>query len=737
MTNLSEAIALALEHYQEGRLQEADSHCRQILQFAPKSPDALHILGVIAHQTGRNDLALQYLEEAIKLSPASAEMHNSLAEAYRAQGQFDRAAAHFRHALGINPSMAEAHCNLGIVLRLHGSQEEAVSHFQQAIQLKPSLAQAHNNLGSVYFYQGRVDEAINEFRSALSFLPNLTEALTNLTVALRSKGQAHEALNPLFSSLAAQPTNVSLRLALAEALRGISLSAAGERERAILANLCDDEGVSTLDLAHAIVGLLKASPALIAVLGIARDDKDPFLGAATETISLTGDRLLLAALPRMTIHEPDVELAMTSLRRSMLFRLREDGTLTPPDFSMSTDFPCALARHCFLTEYAFFVKNDEAKEVTKLRARVQARLEQPISNARALEQSLIAVALYDPLIKLLGWERLLGPMLTSWSKPFQHVLRQHLFNRQREKELATNIAAITPIADTVSHAVREQYEDNPYPIWVSVIQPRPAYIEELAQRLVPNRPPHTYRRPVQILVAGCGSGHHPIQVARTYRDCEVLAVDLSRASLAYGARMAEHFGVANLTFSQADILELGRIGRTFAMIECAGVLHHMHDPMKGWRILASLLEPRGLMKIGLYSARARQEIKAAREFVRTEGYKPNPNGIRKCRRAIMELPDGNPVRGVLTFGDFFSLNGCRDLIMHVQEHVFSLPQIQKCLDDLGLRFLAMDCDSSVLARFQAMFPGKGAETDLSMWDRFEEGSRETFKNMYQFWCCAR
>ncbi|MEK7327813.1 MAG: class I SAM-dependent methyltransferase [Chloroflexota bacterium] len=91
-----------------------------------------------------------------------------------------------------------------------------------------------------------------------------------------------------------------------------------------------------------------------------------------------------------------------------------------------------------------------------------------------------------------------------------------------------------------------------------------------------------------------------------FGDCDVLAVDLSRASLAYAVRMAERFGVTSVTFQQADILEMGELDRRFHLIDCGGVLHHLKDPLKGWRVLVGLLEPDGLMKIALYSSRARR-----------------------------------------------------------------------------------------------------------------------------------
>ena len=57
---------------------------------------------------------------------------------------------------------------------------------------------------------------------------------------------------------------------------------------------------------------------------------------------------------------------------------------------------------------------------------------------------------------------------------------------------------------------------------------------------------------------------------------------------------------------QADILKLEKLDRRFDIVESAGVLHHMDQPMKGWKVLVDCLNEGGLMKIGLYSELARQ-----------------------------------------------------------------------------------------------------------------------------------
>ena len=66
-------------------------------------------------------------------------------------------------------------------------------------------------------------------------------------------------------------------------------------------------------------------------------------------------------------------------------------------------------------------------------------------------------------------------------------------------------------------------------------------------------------------------------------------------------RKSNELGLTNIDYLQADILHLNQMGKKFDIIESAGVLHHMDEPMAGWNVLVDLLKPGGLMKIGLYS----------------------------------------------------------------------------------------------------------------------------------------
>jgi SAM-dependent methyltransferase len=309
-----------------------------------------------------------------------------------------------------------------------------------------------------------------------------------------------------------------------------------------------------------------------------------------------------------------------------------------------------------------------------------------------------------------------------------------------EREGATGIESLTATATAVSRAVQRQYEDNPYPRWLTTRQIAAKPLATVVGALFPHAAAPKRRTPTRILVAGCGTGKHAVEVATRFADCTVLAIDLSRVSLAYADRMARAQGLAHLRFAQADIMALGMLDRHFDLIESVGVLHHLADPLAGWRVLVGRLAPGGLMRIGLYSMRGRQAIHAARDIARALGGDGDAAlaDIRAGRAAIVALDDDHPARAVVEDLDFYTAGGCRDFLFNAEEHAFDPPAIAAMLKALDLDFLGFEFADSAPARAYAQaFPDDTAMTDLDNWDAFEEKNPSTFRNMYQFWCRKR
>jgi SAM-dependent methyltransferase len=310
----------------------------------------------------------------------------------------------------------------------------------------------------------------------------------------------------------------------------------------------------------------------------------------------------------------------------------------------------------------------------------------------------------------------------TWPDSVRDLLVQQVAEPLEERRIATAMPALTAIAGEVSRSVREQYEENPYPRWVKAGPPIKPPILDGPQ------PSHG----LEVLVAGCGTGLSTIELARQAHEAHILAIDLSLASLSYAKRIAQNFAVRNVEFAQADITQLGAIGRTFDFIDVSGVLHHLGDPWAGWRVLLALLRPGGIMQVGLYSKLARQNVVAARALIAERGYPPTADGIRRCRQDIMAT--GDPLlKSITTWADFYSADECRDLLFHVQEHRVDLPEIKAFLAANGVQFSGFILDLTVLQRFAGSFPDRASMLDLDCWHRFETEAPNTFSGMYNFW----
>jgi tetratricopeptide (TPR) repeat protein len=215
---IEQAMQLAVQHHEAGRLADAERIYREVLAREPGHPDALHLLGMILIQGNRSDLAIEPIRRAIAANPAMAHYHNSLGNALSDMELVDEAIVAFRRAIQLKPDYAEAHNNLGISLRAKGLLDEAVAAYRQALIIEPNYAKAHNNLSNALRDKGLLDDAVAGYRQALRINPNFAEARRNLCGVLQQQGKWQEAMENLRKALALDPGNAIVRWSYANVL---------------------------------------------------------------------------------------------------------------------------------------------------------------------------------------------------------------------------------------------------------------------------------------------------------------------------------------------------------------------------------------------------------------------------------------------------------------------------------------------------------------------------------------
>jgi SAM-dependent methyltransferase len=534
---------------------------------------------------------------------------------------------------------------------------------------------------------GKPDAAVRAYRRLLALKPDHAEAHNNLGRVLHAQGKLRDASQHFARSLMLMPQ-------VFDQYAGIC---------ATLISLLPPLGAAMRTAAQAWPE---------------RRSIDALFGPG-EFDTVAGDPLLLCVLQSTPVRDVAFERLLTSLRGGLLAdalagKAAADGVLA---------FACALAKQSFINEYIFATTPEEDAQAVHL-------IKVLDTGADIAPFALAAAAMYMPLSVLPAADSLLD---RAWPPAIDGLLTQHLRDRARERELRAAMPRLSAIEDGVSQRVRQQYEENPYPRWVHVAGAvDPAPIDQYIRGLFPTTPftPTGESGPLDVLVAGCGTGWHAIGVAQKFAGARVLAVDLSLASLAYAERSTPDGLKPRISYAQADILKLGSLERRFDMIDASGVLHHMADPSLGWRTLVGLLRPGGLMHLGLYSELGRQDVVAARAFIGERGYDATPADIRRCRQDLLQTP----MRSLTRFTDFFTTSECRDLLFHVQENRVTIPAIKDFLAANGLRFLGFEFDTPTQQEYRALFSGSGwSPTDLDRWHALETARPQLFSSMYHFW----
>jgi SAM-dependent methyltransferase len=170
-----------------------------------------------------------------------------------------------------------------------------------------------------------------------------------------------------------------------------------------------------------------------------------------------------------------------------------------------------------------------------------------------------------------------------------------------------NIPGGTLEAEACREEIREFHEPMPYPAPVARLDEHPALYADpqrrraLFHRTWPNERPG---EPQAILLAGC----RPAQAARTAMrepNSRVTAIDSSVRRLLGTRDLQRKHALHNLEVQRLALENVRELDRTFDLILCIGVLHHLPDPDRGLRALHDVLRPKGALQLMVHASRSR------------------------------------------------------------------------------------------------------------------------------------
>ena len=676
-------INLGKCYFEQGQIEQAIDYFKNAVELQPNDPELYATLGIELLLKGQHGDAIGYLKEALRLKPNSTSTLCMLGDAYNGSDQHELAISYYKKALTLDPNDEKLHFNIGNAYGDAGNSEAAVKSYKKAIKIKPDFAEAFCNLGNSQKDRGDLLPAIESFKQAIDLKPNFPEALFSIGLILKNR--------TFPKKLAFLP-------------------------RVIMTLLDQKTYVRPSDIAPAATSLIVADPIFQNAL------KQCSLSQPEQIIlKISNLPLLLKIMELCPIPNLQIEGFLTYLRSEILYKISKS-----PVSKVILDFQFRLALQCHTNEYVYAQSDRETAALKKLENSVELTL---ISGQQPELSVLMCLASYKALHDY-KWCN-----LVSFPDSLREFKKRQVLDFQTETDLKEKIPLLEDIKDNVSSLVKKQYEEHPYPRWVNLqLSLAPKSIVDTITEIglkVADKSIYDCEAP-QVLIAGCGTGQHSIGTAARFKNCKVFAIDLSLRSLAYAKRKTQELKVKNIEYMQGDILSLGKLDKQFDIVESSGVLHHMDNPMAGWKILSDVLKPGGLMKIGLYSELSRQDIVR----IRSELGQGNSNfdrfKIRDLRRILIKS-NGEHHKQIFQLPDFYSMSSIRDLLFHVKEHQFTLTQISDCLTKLNLKFCGFEADS-ILESFKQQSADPNDLYKLKSWTTFEEQNPNSFSGMYQFWC---
>ncbi len=235
-TSPGHLLILAERKRRAGFLGDAEEFSRRAIESQPGNAEAIHNLGLIAHQSGKAHEAIAHLRRAIALAPDQALYHANLGEMCRLAGLTDEAISEGRRAVEIDPNYPSALSNLGIALFDQNKFEDALGYLDRAVALQPDFAKAHSNRGNALLRLRRFAEAEPSYRRAVELEPDFADGWNNLGTCLRELKHCEDAEVAYRKALALKPHDPDILDNLALALKDLSrLDEAAECARRALA----------------------------------------------------------------------------------------------------------------------------------------------------------------------------------------------------------------------------------------------------------------------------------------------------------------------------------------------------------------------------------------------------------------------------------------------------------------------------------------------------------------------
>jgi len=256
--NIDQLMQQGISAHQAGKLQEAESCYKNVLQTQSTHPHANHNLGILSVSLNNSENALSLFKRAIQANPNIEQFWMSYISTLTKECQFDNAKQALKKAkkkglsrdkinvlnqqllAKINPvkpsqsdidklvnlynqrqlsiviekaqALTEQYPDAFIVWNILGASatqigmlDQAITAFQKVISLKPDYAEAYSNMGNALRGQGKLKQSIEAYKKSISLKPNYAEAYNNMGNALIEQAMLDEAIIAFQKAISLKP----------------------------------------------------------------------------------------------------------------------------------------------------------------------------------------------------------------------------------------------------------------------------------------------------------------------------------------------------------------------------------------------------------------------------------------------------------------------------------------------------------------------------------------------------
>lgn len=195
----------ALALHEQGRFDEAESLYRQILETAPRNPDVLNLLGLVAQAKGIHNEAVELFYKAVCEAPTHAPFYFNLALSLDLWDKPHEALDNYRKALKIDPGIKEAWNNIGTLCQKLGQAAEAETAYRRAAALDSEYAEPRVNLA-------RMKKDLSELKALAKRFPHDALSLYFLADEHYRAGEYDLAAEYATQASANAPTDAEIKI---------------------------------------------------------------------------------------------------------------------------------------------------------------------------------------------------------------------------------------------------------------------------------------------------------------------------------------------------------------------------------------------------------------------------------------------------------------------------------------------------------------------------------------------